>query len=403
MVEKLSLRNLDLKNKRVLTRVDFNVPFDKQTISDDTRIRSSLPTIQYIIDHGGIAVLMSHLGRPKGQPDPECSLAPCARHLSTLIGRPVKMAQDCCGIETQKLVASLKPGEILLLENLRFHLGEEKPHMEADFASALSELGDVYVNDAFGCAHREHASITEVPKFFPGKSAMGFLLEKEINYLGKVLLNPSRPFHVILGGSKISTKFKVIKAFMQKADVLLIGGAMAFNFLKVKNISVGDSLVENDFLGVTRELMDVHSQSRCQLLLPVDIVINRGSVLNDDSRIISVKDGIPAGFQGVDIGPETIKIYKKALEAASTIFWNGPMGIFESPPFDSGTNAIAQVLANLPVATTIIGGGDSVAAVRHAGLESRMSHLSTGGGASLEFIELQTLPGVEALTNETIS
>ncbi|MDP1879826.1 MAG: phosphoglycerate kinase [Parachlamydiaceae bacterium] len=400
MKEKLSIQDLDLKNKKALIRVDFNVPLENKTITDDSRIRASLPTIQYAIDHGAAVILMSHLGRPKGVRDQKYSLKPCAKRLSELLNHPVKMAKDCCGESVEKLVKDLHPGDILLLENLRFHLGEESPKKEPTFAVSLSSLGDVYINDAFGSAHRSHASITELPKFFPGKAVAGFLMKQELAYLGSTLMNPSRPFYAILGGSKISTKFKVIEMLMQRADVLMIGGAMAFNFFKAQEISIGDSLVENDFIPVARQLLDVSSQSRCKILLPLDIVAAKEISGESPRKVIKIKDGIPKGYKGLDIGPETIRFYQHELSKATTIFWNGPMGIFETPPFDQGTTAIAQIIANLPVATTIVGGGDTVAAVDQAGLSGKMSHLSTGGGAALEFIEFGTLPGIDALSDK---
>ncbi len=402
MVDKLSIRDLDLKNKKALIRVDFNVPIENGRITDDSRIRAALPTIQYVLDQGGSAILMSHLGRPKAKPDLQFSLAPCAKRLSELLNRPVQMAPDCQGPEVERLASELKPGEVLMLENLRFHPGEEKPEEEPAFVSSLANLGDVYINDAFGTAHRAHASTTTIAQFFPGKAAAGFLIEKEIAYLGSTLLNPKRPFCAILGGAKISTKFKVIEVLMQKADVLLIGGAMANTFFKAEDISIGSSLVENDFLGVARELMDISTQSRCRLLLPIDLVITRQIQPEAEMQIIKVKNGIPEGFKAVDIGPETIQLYSQEIQKASTIFWNGPLGVFECPPFDQGTNAIAKVLADLKTATTIVGGGDSVAAVEHVGVADRMSHISTGGGASLEYIEFGELPGIEALSNKPL-
>lgn len=399
MTDKLSVRDLPLAGKKALIRVDFNVPLEKGRITDDTRIRASLPTIQYVLDKGGSVILMSHLGRPKGKPDPQFSLSPCAKHLSELLQRPVKMAPNCCGIEVEEMARALQPGEVLLLENLRFHPGEEKPDEEPEFVSSLADLGDVYINDAFGTAHRAHASTTKLAEFFPGKAAAGFLMEKEIAYLGSTLLNPQRPFCAILGGAKISTKFKVIEALMKQADVLLIGGAMAYTFLKSEEIEIGNSLYEPDFLNVAREILDVRSQSRCQVLLPVDFIVARDISPQAEARVVSAEEGIPTGFQGVDIGPETIRQYKEKLSKAQTIFWNGPLGVFECPPFAKGTQEIAQAISQTS-ATTIIGGGDSIAAIEQAGLADRMSHLSTGGGASLEYIEFGTLPGIEALSNK---
>lgn len=402
MPEKLSIRDVDLKNKKVLIRVDFNVPLEKGKITDDSRIRASLPTIQYVLNQGGTAILMSHLGRPKGKPEAEFSLVPCAKRLSELLNCPVKMAPGSVDLETAAMVQTLKPGEVLLLENLRFHKGEEKPGEEPSFVSGLADLGDVYINDAFGSAHRAHASTTTIAQFFPSKAAMGFLMEKEVAYLGSALLAPTLPFCAILGGAKISTKFKVIEALIQKADTLLIGGAMAYTFFKAQNIAIGKSLVENDFLGVARELLDVDVQSRCRMLLPVDIVVAREISPDAERIVIQVKDGIPEGFEGVDIGPETIRLYTKEIKKAATIFWNGPLGIFECPPFDRGTFAIAQVLADLNgSATTIVGGGDSAAALDKFDLADRITHVSTGGGASLEYIEFGRLPGIDALSEKS--
>ncbi len=396
MNQKLTIRDINLQGKKALIRVDFNVPLEKGVIVDDSRIQAALPTIQYVLENGGSAILMSHLGRPKGKRDAQFSLAPCAKRLSELLNRKVMMAPNCYGSEVVGMAKQLQPGEILLLENLRFHPGEEKPVDEPSFVTALASLGDLYVDDAFGSAHRPHASVTAITQFFPENSAMGFLMEREINYLGSVLKNPTPPFCAILGGSKISTKFKVIEALMKKADLLLIGGAMAFTFFKAENYAIGDSLVEDNFINVARELMDVGTQSRCKLLLPLDVVITNGK----EQRTILLKNGIPAGFKGVDIGPETIKVYKQELEKCKTIFWNGPLGVFESPPFDRGTLSIAQCLADMQgKATTIVGGGDTVAAIKKAGVAEKLSHLSTGGGASLEYIEFGTLPGIEALTN----
>lgn len=398
MSEKLSITDLNLKGLRVLVRVDFNVPMENEKITDDARIRAAIPTIQYVIDQGGLPILMSHMGRPGGNINSKLSLAPCAIRLASLIERPVKMASSCCGSEVEHLVNNLKPGDVLLLENLRFHPGEEDPKKEPTFVSSLAKLGDVYIDDAFGCAHRPHASIVPITKFFPGKAAAGFLMKKEINYLGSTLLHPKRPFYALLGGSKISTKFRVIEALMKEADVLLIGGAMANTFLKSEETAMGNSLYEKEFIPVAREILDVSIQPHCRIILPVDLVIAKKIDSKEAPKIISVKQGVPDGYMALDIGPETVKIYSEELKKAATVFWNGPMGVFETPPFDKGTNNLAQAVANLK-ATTIVGGGDSLAAVEKTGLADRISHLSTGGGASLEYIEFGTLPGVEALSN----
>lgn len=400
MPDKLSIQDLNLKGKRVLIRVDFNVPLENGRITDDTRIRASLPTIQYTLEQGGIPVLMSHMGRPNGQADPHLSLAPCAKRLAELLKRPVKMAPDCCGSEVEKIVNELKAGDLLLLENLRFHVGEENPEKEPSFVSALAKLGDVYIDDAFGCAHRAHASIVEITDFFSGRSAAGFLLQKEITYLGSTLLNPKRPFYAVLGGSKISTKFRVIESLMQKAEVLLVGGAMANTFLKSEEMEIGDSLYERDFIPVARELLDISIQPYCRIMLPIDLVVANEINPNAEIKVVSIKEGVPKDYKSVDIGPQTIQRYSAELQKAATVFWNGPLGIFECQPFAKGTNAIAETIANLTSAVTVVGGGDSLAAIEQAGLSHRITHLSTGGGASLEFVEFGTLPGIEALSNK---
>lgn len=401
MLNKLSVRALDLKGKRVLIRVDFNVPMEEGKITDDARIVASIPTIRYVIEQGGIPILMSHLGRPKGEEDQAFSLQPVAKRLEELLKTPVIFSKECCGQKTKELVAKTKPGSTILLENLRFHKGEEKPDEEPGFAAALAELGNCYVDDAFGAIHRSHASITELPKLFPGLSAAGLLLEKEIHYLSEIILkNAKRPLAAILGGSKISTKFKVIQVLMQKADLLLIGGAMAFNFLKADGMQIGDSLVEESYLPIAKELLNVDEQSACKLVLPVDIVITKNLKDKGPVRSVSVQEGIPKGWMGVDIGPKTVELFQTELQKAKTIFWNGPMGVFETPPFDSGTNALAKTVASLN-ATRIAGGGDSLAAIKQALLQDAFDHLSTGGGAMLEFIEYGSLPGIDALSNKT--
>jgi 3-phosphoglycerate kinase len=399
MDEKLSVKDLDLKGKRALIRVDFNVPLEKGEITDDSRIQASLPTIRYVLDQGASIILMSHLGRPNGTPHPDYSLAPCAKRLSALLKIPVKMAPDCIGPDVEKMVQELKPGQVMLLENLRFYPGEEHPDKEPGFTSALADLGDVYIDDAFGCAHRAHASITEICKFFPAKAAAGLLLEKEIAFLGHALLHPKLPFCTILGGAKISTKFNVIEKLMQESDTLLIGGAMAFTFFKAEQIAIGNSLYEPEFINVARQLLDVSSQGRCKVILPIDLVVVKEIDREAEMMIIEAKDGIPEGYQGVDIGPQTIQLFSEEIKKAATLFWNGPMGVFECPPFAKGTKAIAKALAEVD-AVTIIGGGDSIAAISQAGYAHRMTHISTGGGACLEYIEFGTLPGIEALSSK---
>ena len=388
-MNKKTVRDLDVKNKRVLVRVDFNVPLDeKQQITDDTRIVAALPTIRYLLEQGAAVILMSHLGRPKGQPKPEFSLATVAKRLSELLGQPVRMAQDCVGPAVQQAVADLKPGEVLLLENLRFHAEETKN--DPAFARQLASLADLYVNDAFGTAHRAHASTEGVARDLP--SAAGFLLEKELDFLGKAVQSPARPFVAILGGAKISDKIGVIDNLLGKVDKLLIGGGMANTFLKAQGYDVAESLVEDNSLDSARALMQ---QGKDKLVLPVDIVV-ADSFANDAQKRVVEVDAVPAGWRILDIGPETVKTFREILNRAKTVVWNGPMGVFEFPEFAQGTFALAQTLAELQ-ATTIIGGGDSAAAVEQSGLADKMTHISTGGGASLEFLEGKILPGVAAL------
>lgn len=398
MDDKLSLRNLSIKGKKVLMRVDFNVPLDKTgKITDDARIKASLPSIRYVLEQGGALILMSHLGRPKNKPMAEFSLAPCAKRLSELLGRPVAMAPDCVGPEAEKLTNSIKPGEILLLENLRFHKGEEYPEEEPEFVKQLAKQGNVYVNDAFGTAHRAHASTAAIARYFPGNAAAGFLLEKEIAYLGQTLLKPKCPFYAIIGGAKVSTKIGVIKSLLKKADGIFIGGGMAYTFFKAKGIPIGESIHEDDYLDEAKEILEITSLGRGKFFLPQDIVIADKLSADANVRIIDASQGIPDGWQGVDIGPKTISAFSSELKKAAEILWNGPVGVFEIPPFAKGTQSIAEVLAELP-AITIVGGGDSIAALQAAGVAEKISHVSTGGGAALEYIEYGTLPGIEALT-----
>lgn len=399
MIAKLKIQDLDLKDKKVLVRVDFNVPLNPDgTIADDTRIQEALPTIQLILDKGGIPILMSHLGRPKKEKDPKLTLAPCAQDLSQLLGLPVKMAPDCIGPEVEAMAAGLKANEVLLLENLRFYPAEERPESDPAFAKHLSSLGDVYINDAFGTAHRTHSSTATIAQYFPKKAAAGLLMQKELSFLGSLLTTPKRPFYAIIGGAKISSKIGVLESLLEKVDGLFIGGAMAFTFLKAQGIPIGNSLCEEDQIPTARRLIDVCSAKKIPLFLPKDSIA--ADALNDQAnkRICPISEGIPEGFEGVDIGPATIALWQEALKQAATIFWNGPLGVFEIPSFAAGTRKITETLAHLQ-AITVVGGGDSVAAIKQLHLEKKFTHLSTGGGASLEFLELGHLPGVDALSD----
>ncbi len=396
-MNKLSIDKLELNAKRVLVRVDFNVPLDEnQNITDDRRIESSLPTIKKIIESGGKAVLMSHLGRPKGKVNPKFSLKPAAERLGKLLGKEVKLAPDCIGDEVKKIVDGMQPGDVVLLENLRFHEEEEKN--DPGFAKELAELGDVYVNDAFGSAHRAHASTEGVTKYID-KCAAGYLMQKELDYLGGAISDPARPYCAILGGAKISGKIDVIQNLMGKVDTLIIGGGMAYTFFKAQGKEIGQSLLEADKLDVAEEILSKLESSKVKFLLPKDIVVAAEFKNDSPSEPVSI-DSIPADKMGLDIGPETIKLFREELLKSKTIVWNGPMGVFEMDNFAKGTNAIAETLveATSKGAITIIGGGDSAAAVSKAGLEDKVSHVSTGGGASLEFLEGKILPGVAALS-----
>ncbi len=389
---KLTIQDLDLKGKRVFVRVDFNVPIKGSKVTDDLRIREALPTIRYGMDQGAILILASHLGRPKGKPKPEFSLAPVAERLSELLGRKVLFAADCVGPEVEKAVSSAKPGDVILLENLRFHPEEEAN--DPGFAKQLAMLTPVYVNDAFGSAHRAHAS-TEGITHFVQQAAAGFLMEKELRYLGGALESPQRPFIAILGGAKISDKIEVIENLLGKVDRLLIGGAMTFTFLKSQGKEIGKSLCEEDKLDLARELL-ARAQSR--ISLPSDAVAAR-SIDDEASAHVVPTDAIPGGEMGLDIGPKTTAEYSGFIRPAKTIVWNGPMGVFEKDTFASGTISIAKAIADSQ-AVSIIGGGDSAAAVAKAGVAERITHISTGGGASLEFLAGQTLPGVAALNDK---
>ena len=388
-MNKQTIRDIDVRNKRVLVRVDFNVPIKDGKVTDDTRIRAALPTLQALIDGGGKLILMSHLGRPKGGPDPKFSLKPAAERLSELLGKPVKMAPDCVGEAVEKMVAALQPGDVLVLENTRFYPGEEKNDLT--LAQQMARLGDVYVNDAFGSAHRAHSSTEGVARFLP--AVAGLLMEKELEFLGKALEAPERPFIAILGGAKISDKIGVIKNLLGKVDALLTGGGMANTFLKAQGYDMGDSLVEESSLDEARSLLQ---QGEGKLFLPVDLVVADAFAADARHQVVPI-DQVPAGWRALDIGPATIAHFSNRLAGARTVVWNGPMGVFEFPAFAKGTTAIAEVLAGLGGATTIIGGGDSVAAIQQAGLADKITHISTGGGASLEFLEGRVLPGVAAL------
>jgi phosphoglycerate kinase len=387
---KLSIRDLDLKNKRVFIRVDFNVPLagGGQKITSDQRIKASLPTIQYALDHGAAVILASHLGRPKGKPNPEMSLKPVASRLEQLLGRPVRMAPDCIGPE----VEAMKPasGELLLLENLRFHPEEEKN--DPGFSKKLAALAGLYVNDAFGSAHRAHASTVGMIAFMP-KAAAGLLMEEELKYLTMVTTNPARPSIAILGGAKVSDKIEVISNLAKIVDHLLIGGAMAYTFLKSQDQPTGNSLVEEDKLDLARDLL---ASVGAKIMLPVDHVVV--SELKEGAPNEVVKS-VPQGKMGVDIGPKTVEQFSKVIAGAKTIIWNGPMGVFEKPPFDKGTVAVAKAVA-ASGAVSVVGGGDSEKAVKSAGVSDKISHVSTGGGASLEFLAGITLPGVASLTEK---
>ena len=387
---KLSIRDLDLKNKTVFIRVDFNVPLAPggQEITSDKRIRASLPNIQYALDHGAAVILASHLGRPKGKPNPEMSLKPVAKRLAELLAKPVAMAPDCVGPEVEKMRPA--PGQILLLENLRFHPEEEKN--DPGFSKQLASLCEVYVNDAFGSAHRAHASTVGMIQFVP-QAAAGLLMDKELEYLTKVTKNPERPSVAILGGAKVSDKIEVIENLMKVVDQLLIGGAMAYTFMKAKGAPIGKSLVEDDKVTLAKDLL---VRAGNKLLLPKDHVVTAELKEGADSRVVT---DIPDGMLAVDIGPATIEAYSAVIAKAKTIIWNGPMGVFEKPPFDRGTVAIAKAVASSG-AISVVGGGDSEKAIKSAGVTDKISHVSTGGGASLEFLAGIELPGVAALTEK---
>jgi phosphoglycerate kinase len=400
---KLSIRDLDVTNKRVLIRVDFNVPLKDGLITDDTRIRETLPTLEYALRHKAKVILCSHLGRPKGKPVESMSLRPLVARLRLLLEQVLNLTEnvafspDCVGDIALEMSRQLESGQTLLLENLRFHPEEEAN--DPKFAAQLAALCDLYVDDAFGSAHRAHASTEGITHFVP-KSAAGLLMEKELNFLGKVLTTPDRPFVAIIGGSKISGKIDVIDNLLDKADTLLIGGGMAYTFLNALGQSTGKSLVETDKVDVAKAALDKASAKGVKLLLPIDHVLADKFAADAKTQIFSGKGPFPADWMGLDIGPATIDLFAAEIADARTILWNGPMGVFELAPFAHGTNAIAEVIAANHDATSIVGGGDSVAAVHQAGVADKITHISTGGGASLEFLEGKTLPGVAALTDK---
>jgi len=395
MLNKKTIDDIDVNGKRVLVRVDFNVPLDEnRNITDDRRIREALPTIKYLIEHNAKVILVSHLGRPKGKFDEKYSMAPVAKRLQELLGKPVTLAKDVIGESAKSCIAAMKPGDVVLLENVRFHAEEEKN--DPDFAKALASLADIYVNDAFGTAHRAHASTAGVAKYLP--AVAGYLIKKELDIMGKALENPDRPFVAVLGGAKVSDKIGVINNLLDKVDTLIIGGAMAYTFFRAMGYSTGNSLVEEDKIDLAKELMEKAKEKGVELLLPVDNVVAKELKADTEYKTVS-SEAMPDGWQGVDIGPETIKIFSQAIEKAKTVVWNGPMGVFEIAPFAVGTRAIAEAMSKCQ-GVTIVGGGDSAAAVEQLGYADKITHISTGGGASLEFLEGKELPGIAALNDK---
>ncbi len=394
-MNKKTVKDIDLKGKKVFVRCDFNVPMDEhQNITDNTRIVAALPTIKYLLEQNCKLILASHLGRPKGEVKPEFSLAPVAKELSKLLGQEVVMAKDVIGEDAMTKAANLKEREILLLENVRFH--KEETDNDPEFAKKLASMAEVYVNDAFGSAHRAHASTTGIASYLP--AVAGFLIEKELKFLGNAVNNPERPFVAILGGAKVSDKIGVIDNLLDKVDTLMIGGGMAYTFFKAQGYEVGNSICEMDKLDLAKEAMEKAKQKGVKFMLPIDTKVGKEYKPDTESKVVSYKE-IPENWEGFDIGPETIKMYEEELKTAKTVVWNGPLGVFEFDQFAVGTNAIAKILSEID-ATTIIGGGDSAAAVKKAGLEDKMTHISTGGGASLEFLEGKKLPGIECLMDK---
>ncbi len=395
-MNKKTIRDIDVTGKKVLVRCDFNVPLDKETgeITNDLRIVGALPTIKYLLEHKAKVILCSHLGKPKGEVKPNLSLAPVAKRLSEYLGFEVKLAKDIVGEDAKRLASELKEGEAILLENVRFDAREEAN--DAEFSKELAALADIYVNDAFGTAHRAHSSTAGVADYLP--AVCGFLIEKEVQMLGDSLNNPERPFVAILGGAKVSDKIKVIENLIEKADSIIIGGGMTYTFLKAMGYNVGNSICELDRLDIAKETMKKAKEKNVKLLFPVDTVCGKEFSNDTEIKVVDSKE-IPDGWQGLDIGPESVKLFTEELKKAKTVMWNGPLGVFEFENFAKGTNAIAKVLSEID-AITIIGGGDSAAAVEKGGYSEKMTHISTGGGASLEFLEGKILPGIDCLENK---
>jgi len=391
----LSVKDLPLTGKKVLLRVDFNVPFTAEgKISDSTRIQEALPTISYILQQGASIILLSHCGRPKGKVDMRYTLQPCVEVLSSFLHRAIFFSTNCIGEDAKNQTAHLQPGEILLLENLRFHAAEENPSLDAEFAKTLASFADIYINDAFGAAHRKHASTYDIVSYFPHKAGIGFLMEKEIAFLQQIVHHPKKPLHILIGGAKISSKMGVLSSLIPKTDALYIGGAMAFTFFAAQQIPIGASLYEKDHIATAIHIQETCQQYNTKLFLPIDLIVAK----QESHQTINTEDGILPGWQGLDIGPATLQAWTQNLRAAKTIFWNGPMGLFEDSRFAKGTSQLAQFLADLSV-TTIVGGGDSVAAIHQLHVQDRFTHISTGGGASLEFLEHGSLPALDVLSS----